>query len=282
VKKRVLCAIACLTLGIAGAAADEMPTAPAVFVLGPTDSLPWKGVYVGANGGFGWGRTSISYMGNDPASFTTAIPPMSAGTHGPAAGGQIGFNYQINQIWVAGAEADFQWASLKATQNSIFGLAGIPAALPKNPFNETLTLNETVNSFGTLRARTGVVPFNALYVYGTAGFAFGQFSESFTTAPGGAGKVAAGGFSYACVAGVPCFSGSASRTGIGWTGGAGAELAISNNLTFKTEILYVSFGRTTANIVATGAVAGTAPSSFTATSAVNFSVVRLGVNYKFY
>ena len=134
------------------------------------------------------------------------------------------------------------------------------------------------------QARLGLLPTNALLVYGTGGFAYGHvhddagldINNSF-----GVPGVVIGGFGFACTTPVSCFAGSSSRTATGWTAGGGFEYALSQNVSFKTEYLYVNLGHGAGvNAVAQGG-AGAVPSSFTVTfSRLDFNVVRLGLNWK--
>jgi opacity protein-like surface antigen len=102
-----------------------------------------------------------------------------------------------------------------------------------------MTATETVRSFGTFRARLGALPFQSLLLYGTAGLAIGQVSENLTLTSGSTVARTSGGYGYSCTAGNACFAGSASQTRVGWAAGAGAELALTTNLTLKGEALYV-------------------------------------------
>jgi outer membrane immunogenic protein len=92
----------------------------------------------------------------------------------------------------------------------------------------------------------------------------------------------AGGFSYACTIGTACFAGATSQTLLGWSAGAGAEYAVTSNLIFRTELLYVHLSAPTVTATATAVAAGTAPASIAAGfSSVYFAVMRAGLNYKF-
>jgi len=66
--------------------------------------------------------------------------------------------------------------------------------------------------------------------------------------------------------------------------GAGAEWAVSNNLTFKLEYLYVDLGAAQSfPMTATATMAGApTPSSLTVRfSDSDFHIVRIGLNYRF-
>jgi outer membrane immunogenic protein len=145
-----------------------------------------------------------------------------------------------------------------------------------------MVASQTVNSFGTVRARAGVVLTPPLLLYGTGGFALGQVHENLRVPAVATNGLSAGGFSYACTIGTACFAGSASQALFGWSAGAGAEYAITSSLIFRTELLYVHLSAPTATATATAAAAGTVPASIAAGfSSVYFAVMRAGLNYKF-
>jgi outer membrane immunogenic protein len=193
---------------------------------------------------------------------------------GAVAGGQFGFNWQVNSQWLVGAEADYQWSNLDGSVNSSFRLGNVGAT--------NMVVSQTVDSFGTARARAGVVLAPPLLLYGTGGFAFGQVHENLSVPAVATKGLTAGGFSYACTIGTACFAGSASQILLGWSAGAGAEYAITTNLLFRTELLYVHLSSPTVTATATAVAAGTAPASIAAGfSAVYFAVMRAGLNYRF-
>ncbi len=277
-KRSILCVTALLALGTASATAEEMATPPSQFITTKVPYLAWSGFYAGINGGYGWGNSSVSYSPNDPAAHTNAIPSTDFHRNGAIAGGQIGFNWQFNSHWLAGVEADFQWSDFDGTGQSSSHLTNIGSAATLS----TMSANQTVSSFGTVRARMGAIIMNSLLLYGTAGLAFGQVHENLSMPAAATGALTSGSFSYSCIAGTTCFAGSSSQTLWGWTAGAGAEYAITNNLTFKTELLYVNLGAPQLNAVAQSTAAGTSPSSFQASFApVTFALVRAGLNVRF-
>jgi outer membrane immunogenic protein len=286
VKKFVLCVGILCTIGARVALAEELATAPSGYITSNyAPYLPWSGFYVGANGGFGWGDSSANYSPNDAAALAGTCGGTGGGTclissdfvrHGAIAGGQIGFNWQINSHWLTGIEADYQWSDMNATSDSLpFHLGNVG--------NTMAVASQSVDSFGTLRVRMGVIIANPLLLYGTAGLAVGRVSEQVTIAGTSAIPVSTGGFSYLCNPGGPsCFSGSSEKTLVGWSGGAGAEYAITSRLTFKGELLYADLGSVKMTAVSQNIVAGTAPSSFTAAfPAVNFVILRGGFNFRF-
>lgn len=276
-----------MSLGTATATADEIAIRPSYYISPPDRSLYWTGFYVGVNGGYGFGNSSVSYGANDPAAQSgtcggggtsihgQCIPLEKFNFDGPLAGGEIGYNWQINAFWVTGIEADYQWSDFSGKIKSGFRLGNVGAT--------NMNADETMHSFGTVRLRMGVVVMNPLLVYGTAGLAYGRTGENVSGVSVASGSLASGGYSYDCTADTTCFAGSSSGSVWGWTAGTGAEAALTSNITLKTEILYLHFEAPTATVAAQSTTgAGPTPASFTATFApVHTLILRGGMDFKF-
>ena len=126
---------------------------------------------------------------------------------------------------------------------------------------------------GTTRARLGFVatPDNRLMLYATGGVAYGGGSANFSVYD------AQNNF---------LLTGNPSSSRVGWTAGAGAEYAITNNITIKGEYLYVNLG---SNSFSTPAATFPVASNLAgfdglyATGKINYnaSIFRAGINYKF-
>lgn len=97
--------------------------------------------------------------------------------------------------------------------------------------------------FGTLRARAGVTAWNTVLLYATGGLAFGGLEAERRGL-------------------------SESRSHIGWTIGAGAEVALNQSWSVKAEYLYLSFAERAYSV--TGADHG-----------FDNNLVRFGINYRF-
>ncbi|MGU9981224.1 outer membrane protein [Phreatobacter sp. HK31-P] len=156
--KKLLLASTALAAFVAGAQAADLgsPRMPiAAAVVAPAFS--WTGFYIGAHVGYGFGRTT-------PVDIVFGAFPMN--TSGGLVGGQIGFNYQINQI-VLGAEADLAYAGISGSRVSV---------APQVVFART-------NMLGSVRARAGFAVDRALfYVTGGLGIQGGSFATN--TGPG--------------------------------------------------------------------------------------------------
>jgi outer membrane immunogenic protein len=198
--RRLGLALLASTLFIGAASAADMPRrAPAYKAPEPIMAQPynWTGFYVGGNLGYGWGRQDNSVDGTSVG---------SANVNGIIGGGQVGYNWQVNQI-VFGLEADFQGSGQKGDGSFTV------------PFPGTFT--NKLDWFGTVRGRVGYA-FDRWLPYVTGGWAYGHGSID-ASAPGvGAGSV--------------------SNTYSGWTVGGGLEYAFLNNWSAKIEYLYVDFG----------------------------------------
>jgi len=266
-------AIATLTAASTMAAqAADLPTRkeapPPVFVPPP---FTWTGFYIGLNAGGVWSmgnRTTTLSAPTFANNFLVASWPGNLGNSntGFIGGGQAGYNWQTG-AFVLGVETDFDGTSLGKT----FNFTSLPFAATTPLPGDILTVNAKANLdwLGTTRARLGFVatPDNRLMIYATGGVAYGGGSSSFSAFDTRNDFL---------------FSGSPSSSRVGWTIGAGAEYAITNNITIKGEYLYYNLGSTTFTSIPTGAFATAFP-GIVATNKYEFdgSIVRAGVNYKF-
>lgn len=130
----------------------------------------------------------------------------------------------------------------------------------------------------------GWLPADNLLIFGTGGLVYGRVNANAVLNTVAGNSVVSAHVGYLCVAGPGCFVGSNSMTAVGWTLGAGAEYALTSNITVKAEYLYIDLGRgiSVDSVALNSGGVHLAPSSFTAQfSTVAFNVVRAGMNYKF-
>jgi len=125
-------------------------------------SFSWSGVYLGINGGYGFG-------GSDWRDSVTGASSGSFGTTGLVFGGTLGANYQSG-AFVFGVEADGDWSD-----------AGGFATYTATPLC-TGSCQTTSDWLATLRGRAGYA-FDRFLVYGTAGAAFGNVQAAFANHP---------------------------------------------------------------------------------------------------
>jgi len=185
----------------AGYAADLAVSTPPEAPVETTPVFSWTGFYVGVNAGGAFG-------GNDDVGFHSFGNYL--GRYGKLdgsgfiGGGQIGYNYQIDNNWVIGLETDFQGGDINDSFNT-----------------GTASASSKIDWYGTLRPRIGYSYDRTLF-YGTGGLAYGHINHK--------GSVAGGG------------SFGDDKTRAGRTRGAGVEHAFTDHITAKLEYQSVDFG----------------------------------------
>ena len=224
----------------------------------------WTGSYFGGNIGYSWGnaRGDVTAPGMTAFGLPAAFP-FSAKPDGVIGGGQVGYNWQTNNSWVFGLEADLQGSAERAHSRR------------SDPFNfdpggEGATvgaLNQDIDArilwFGTVRGRIGALLQPSLLLYATAGLAYGETKVT------GSGTATGGltGIGYAF---------SSSKVNVGWTAGAGLEGMLPNckGWTWKLEYLHVDLGSQSGT--GTDAVFAT---TYSWNAKFTDDIVRVGVNY---
>ncbi len=126
------------------------PQAPVAYIPAPEPVYNWGGIYLGVNGGYGFGTVKWTPSGSGASSNRN---------NGGIAGGTLGFNYQIG-AFVMGVESDFDWSGINGTTaNALCSATGNC---------------QTGNSWlSTVRGRAGFAADRILF-YGTAGGVFGN------------------------------------------------------------------------------------------------------------
>lgn len=202
---------ALVTASLAAHAAD-LPSRPAP--RGPAVAQPaynWTGIYLGINGGYGWGR-------QDPLSLITSqYDTVNADIDGWMVGGTFGAQIQSGQV-VLGVEGDFDWANIKGKTTVVPTILGVPAPFAANLATE-------ISSVSTVRVRVGYAVQNWL-MYGTGGVAVARGNTNATFA----------GVACGTVGNLSC-SGDIARLGI--AAGGGVEYGITPNWSAKLEYLWI-------------------------------------------
>jgi outer membrane immunogenic protein len=199
--KRVLLttvALGALALGSQAMAADlpvkAAPLAPPTY--------DWSGLYVGGFGGYGFGNQNINNA-TGPAGFANFTANFES--HGPMAGGEVGYNWMVTRDIMFGLEGDGAWTNIRGNDNFALG------------WDDANHLKWV----GSLRVRSGFTV-DRLLMFFTGGWAVGDIDHT-NTNPG---------------FGVDTFS--AHRSGL--TAGGGIAYAITNNLIGKIEYRYYDLG----------------------------------------
>jgi outer membrane immunogenic protein len=227
--------------------AGPPPQAPAAYVPVQAPVYNWGGVYIGANGG-------SSYMTQAGTTNTITSSGASVGT-GPAisawgfaAGGQIGANFQMNQI-VFGVEADADYLS-NSTTVTVTDPSGLASA--SHQFQ--------LDVLSTVRGRLGFAV-DRILLYGTGGLAMGEYEVTRTQLTGMAGTA------------TPNTVENVSDLRLGWVAGGGLEWAFSDNWTARAEYLYANLE----SVTDTYAISNRTQVAPT----MGVSMVRAGLNFKF-
>jgi outer membrane immunogenic protein len=183
--KPIIFAVVAFLAGVGRVMAADMPQAAPVP---PPVYFPayynWSGIYLGVNGGYGFGQSNWTNAGVSTGSFNT---------NGFLVGGTLGANYQTGP-YLVGFEGDIDWSSVQGSSSAAacvaLGAAAGTTCQTKSPW------------LGTARARVGYA-FDRLLVFGTGGAAFSGLQAilnpggSISPGPSQLGWTAGAGVEYA-------------------------------------------------------------------------------------
>jgi outer membrane immunogenic protein len=260
-KKLLLANVAGATLIVAGSAhaADLGVRAPHKApppVAAPVSVFSWTGCYVGAQGGWGWGRKRFEHdeIGGDPG-----ISESTTDISGAVFGGQAGCDYQFAGGWVIGIAGD----AFAADINGV-GLAPEEANELFGPPRDTLGVK--TDFLASITGRLGYSFWNTVLAYVKGGGAWAHDRYDFHNAS----ELADLTFQDT----VP----KESRTG--WTVGGGFEWAFAPNWSARVEFDYYDFGSKSHGFTFTD-FNGLGPETFIATIKQQIETLTIGVNYHF-
>jgi outer membrane immunogenic protein len=245
-------------LGLAAASALSLIADGAATAADmPVKAMPMRGCaadqfhggYVGINGGgVNWtaNRTDQDEVLIDTATYVQK-------KWGGVVGGQLGFNRTTcNTVW--GFELDGDWSSADVTTRLI----------PNSAFFNT-NIQSRFDGLLTARGRSGIVIDNLL-LYVTGGVAAGHFTTTYTNQFLGIPGVIPGTLSQA----------QSNEWRWGWVAGFGTEWAWTDQISFRSEVLYVDFVDRESRFLFS------APSTFANfTNSDSMWVTRVGINFKF-
>jgi outer membrane immunogenic protein len=173
----------------------------------------WSGFYVGGSIGAFSGSIDPADLAFDGNVFPLD-PPLLLDLNAPAIGIAAGANMQLGHF-VLGVEGDASWLNTKVVDDRSDQSLG------------AFIVAANLSNIATLRARVGVAVDRALF-YATAGVASAQTS----------GQVSdiydRGTYVY-----------DDAQTFLGWVAGAGVEIAVSEQVSWKGEAVYHDFGSRT-------------------------------------
>ena len=245
---RILAATASFLLCTGGAQAADV--APAVS--------DWTGFYVGVNGGYGGGTFDFpmnvnANIGDYALDYDFGAEITASGFFG---GLQAGYNWQMDRM-VLGIEGDVSVSNVEGKLE-----------LSSDTANASISGNAEVDWFGTARLRAGYAATSSLLVYATGGLAWGSVTSGYHADLGSLGN----------------FNDSTTNSQMGWALGGGVEYAITDQLSFKTEYLYVDLGSQKAmneDLAAAVGASDQGSAVLTIHQDIAIQTVKAGINYRF-
>ncbi|MCC3243765.1 outer membrane beta-barrel protein [Methylocystis sp. WRRC1] len=279
--RKIAFSVAVLALTAGSALAADLPSRKEAPVYVPPPPPPmWVGFYVGLNAGGTWAASTNSASdawglanGGTPihgwvAAASAASWQNGGNNSGFIGGGQIGYNWQFMNSFIAGVEADIQGVAGNSPNRDIFGSSFDPIS-----GTNIVTFgnrSSRLDYLGTVRGRLGWLFTPTMLVYGTGGLAYGGVSTSATFVTSEIG------FPFNSVA-----SASFADTRVGWTAGGGIEWMFMPNWSAKVEYLYYDLGTVSATAVAVEPTVVDWAYSTTVRQRFNGNMVRAGLNYHF-
>jgi outer membrane immunogenic protein len=245
--------------------------------------MPWQGLYFGVHGGGAWGTAKVhdhfDYNG-DPDMYGNA-----KSTSG-IVGGQAGYNVQQGNL-VFGIEGDIGYLGISA-QGADKYCADAPTCSHSNTHNISGKYDTSGDLYGDLTGRLGYAT-NRVLFYGKGGVAFLNADLKTHYDGNTVGNLYPGGT-------VP-FDFDHSETLVGWTIGAGAEVAINPSWSVKAEYQHFDFGSMSNDYGQCqkvmnwksaacpagggyGGNSGTANLKGTTDTSIAVDTVKLGLNYR--
>jgi outer membrane immunogenic protein len=204
------------------------------------EAFNWTGFYLGAHVGGAWG-TIESEIPLDRGAF----PVSSHTVNGFVAGGQLGYNFQVNPWLVLGVEGQFSWTDAKGS----------------TPCIVVFKCTTEFNWIGTLAGRVGYAfDRGMVYVKGGGAWADADYTADFLST----GLITA----------------TTSKTRSGWMVGTGVEYAFAPNWSAKLEYNFMDFDVERQNFGIT--FDGRRDGSVDADVSQKVHLVKFGLNYRFW
>lgn len=265
-----------------------------LFVFAPTGSeaassaFNWSGWYVTGSAGWGW-RSKNDYP---PDSYYTGLGADfsgGAGYGGSSGGGTArhdgfsgalgaGYNYQIGNTFILGAEYEFIYADLQtnptSASTSFTNGTGI-FATGYTASNYDSVDGDSNRWYGVARARIGMPFLDRTWIYGTGGAAYRLHYASSAPVITTYTYVPFGGTTTTTAT----YQGYNTSHAWGWLAGLGFEYAVLDNVFLRAEWLHMDFGTAMYLDPVATALTGTPKLlQFKRTD----DIMRVGVTYRFY
>jgi outer membrane immunogenic protein len=214
--------LAVSTIAAAFAFAGAVSAADIAVEPEPEVVSDWTGFYLGIHGGVAGGDfeypVDIFCPGCGEDGFSFLDSEFELDSSGLFAGGQIGFNWQMDNF-LLGVVGDISWTNLEGNLEA--------EGTAFENFDFDFSAGSEVNWFGTIRGRLGWLWTPSFMTYVTGGGAFGNIEAS----------------AHLDINNNEIFDVSDDSTEWGWTVGGGAEYKITDNLTFLAEYLFIDLGK---------------------------------------
>lgn len=202
--KALLLASTGFFVGVAGAnAADAIVYQEPAPIVQAAPVFSWTGAYIGAQVGYGWGRST----------FSDEVDTLRVKPDGFLGGLYAGYNFDMGNNFVLGVDGDVTYNDVEA---------GYSETDPD--FDITANVNSKLRWSGAVRARMGVA-MDRWMPYIAGGVAFGSVKNSASITDG-----------------VDTYGVSQSKTLTGWTAGAGVDYAATDNVIVRLEYRYTDYG----------------------------------------
>jgi outer membrane immunogenic protein len=281
-KRFLLAGVATIALVGSASAADIYRKAPPPAP--PPAAAPafsWTGCYIGAQGGWGWGRKRVdeSFLRTVTATGAFVFAESASSdvdTSGPVFGGQIGCDYQFGLgkgfgpgAWVIGIEADVLAADINGFDRDPFAAAGFRTGFGDTRFDPSEIRIKT-DFLASVTGRLGYSFWNTALFYVKGGGAWAHDRFDFTHAD------VSGGFGFNVF---NVFE----ETRSGWTVGVGWEWAFAPNWSAKIEWDHYDFGNKSRTESFRALNLGDLRTTGTDTVRIDqrIETVTIGVNYRF-
>ena len=205
-----------LMSGAAAAADLPLPVEQAPIMAPAAVGYDWTGVYLGLQAGWKWGDNDFGWRDDDDED-DFDFDGDGADFDGWFAGGHIGARYQWNWL-VAGVEGDLEWVDVDGDGDDDDDDDG----------DDDLRVGTDIDWEGSIRGTLGV-GIDRVHVYGTGGFAFAGVDDSFDFDDDDDEDDGRRGDDN-------------DDTRVGWTIGAGVDVAVTDRITVGALYKYVDLG----------------------------------------
>lgn len=204
---KLILATAALALMASTAMAADLIVEEEAVVDVPAAGYDWSGAYVGVTAGFGVLTADQPLSESDPYWYGTYYGNHEITGDGFSAGVGAGANAQFGSF-VLGLDGDINWTNLEASADYE---------------GEYYKISSQWDWYATLRAKAGIA-IDSLLLYATAGVAAVNTTYSYC---------------YYADCSDYSYDESYTQTQFGVVAGVGAEVAVSDDISLKGEVLYI-------------------------------------------